>query len=206
MLDKEKMQKLEEFGGRSGLQIRNELAAVMQEQNGELLHAVSNYFDDVAKRKRRIADRVNHLQEQRKELENKIASYGPRLAAATISGDSGEMDAIQRELADMEADKAALSSQIELLGGVSVCGDESIFHYADELAKTTETAHSEIMADFRELMGFAQKQRELWASVEDMSGIGEMSVPFGIVRERVSQMRKDFNEGKAAINSDLRRF
>lgn len=126
MIDREKLELLEKNGGAAGLKLRDELAAAMEEQVSGVSHAVAAYFDDVAQRKRRIADRVNDLRKQREDLENRIAAYGPRLASVTISGDTETMNTIRRELADMEANKAALSSQIELLGSVTVHGDEAI--------------------------------------------------------------------------------
>ena len=192
MIDREKLELLEKNGGAAALRLRDELTATIQEQVGGVSRAVSDYFDDVAQRKRRIADRVNDLRAQREDLETEIAAYGPRLADVTISGDTEAMNTIQRELADMEANKAALSSQIELLGGVAVHGDEGLFHRADELAEAMEREYGAIMADLQELVSFANKQIELWASVAKLSNVGGNIIPISSIRGRVTQMRQDF--------------
>lgn len=203
MIDREKLELLEKNGGAAGLKLRDELAAAMEEQVSGVSHAVAAYFDDVAQRKRRIADRVNDLREQREDLETEIAAYGPRLADVTISGDTEAMNTIQRELADMEANKAALSSQIELLGSVTVHGDEAIYHHADELAEAMEREYSGIAADLQELVAFANKQIELWTSVANLSTVGGNTVPVRSVRERVRQMRQDFQADETPLSGDF---
>lgn len=197
MIDREKLELLEKNGGAAALRLRDELTAAIQEQVGGVSRAVAAYFDDVAQRKRRIADRVGELREQREDLENRIAAYGPRLASVTISGDTEGMITIQRELADVEANKAALVSQIELLGSVAVHGDEGLFHRADELAEAMEREYGAIMADLQELVAFANKQIELWASVAKLSNVGGNIIPISSIRGRVTQMRQDFQTERA---------
>ena len=203
MIDRENLDLLEKNGGAAGLKLRDELTAAMEEQVSGVSRAVSAYFDDVAQRKRRIADRVAELREQRDDLKNRIAAYGPRLASVTISGDTEGMITIQRELADMEANKAALASQIELLGSVAVHGDEAIYHHADELAEVMEREYGAIMADLQELVSFANKQIELWASVANLSTVGGNIIPLSSIRGRVAQMRRDFQADETPLSGDF---
>ena len=123
-----------------------------------------------------------------------MAEYGPRLANATISGNSAALGVIQTELEGLESKKAAISAQIGLLSGVAVSGDEALFNEADEKARALAAFWTETQADLSALSAFASEQVTAWSQVARVSGLGGDILPRNAVFSRVDEMRRDFQE------------
>lgn len=196
MLDAKRMEKFKENGADAALKLRGELVTALQDRISETVQAVNAYFDSRRKSETAIASRVEELKEQEAALEAKVAGYGPRLAEATISGNSAALGVIQTELESLESKKAAISAQIELLSGVSVAGDEGLFTEADEKARDLAAFWSEVQIDLSTLSAFADGQIAVWAKVAKSSTIGGNIMPRKSVFDRVAEMRKDFEKGR----------
>ena len=196
MLDQKKIDCFKEHGGTAALELRGELAAALKDKISETLQAVNNYFSDRKEKEKAIAARIEELKDQQEELEAKVEDYGPRLAAATISGNSAALGVIQQELTSLEAQKAAIAAQIGLLSGVAVAGDEALFNRADEQARALDQFWQETSADLSALASFADEQANLWSQVANLSTLGGDIMPRSSISRCVMEMRQDFQEVK----------
>lgn len=196
MIDQVKMNQLKEHGGAAALELRGELTAALKDKISETLQAVNAYFLDRKEKEKAIASRVEELKEQRAALEAKVADYAPRLANATLSGDSADLENIQVELTNLEAQKSAIAAQIGLLSGVAVSGDKELFTAADEMARALDQFWMESMDDLSALSAFANSQITLWSQVANLSTLGGDIMPRRSVFGGVEEMRRDFQEAE----------
>ena len=65
------------------------------------------------------------------------------------------------------------------------------------------SVYTGILADLQELVSFANRQIELWASVANLSNMGGNTVPIRSVRDRVVQMRQDFQADETPLSGDF---
>lgn len=192
MLDRAKLDQIEEHGGAAALKYRDELGEGLQTAVNNTVKAVNNYFDNVKDKRAAIVDRVATLREECSRLDEQISSFGPALAEATISGNATALETIQRELAELEANKAATAAQIDLLEKVQIRGDEDLYRKAREAAKDMERVNRETMADLSALSTFADKQIDLWRQVPNFSTVSMNTVPLRSVLSRVADMQRDY--------------
>lgn len=194
MIDRKKMDRFKECGGAAALELRGEIIDALKRQINETVQAVNSYFSNKQEKAAAITDRIEKLKNQQEDLEAKVAEYGPRLAEATISGNSAALGVIQTELEGLESKKAAISAQIGLLSGVAVSGDEALFNEADEKARALAAFWTETQADLSALSAFASEQVTAWSQVARVSGLGGDILPRNAVFSRVEEMRRDFQE------------
>lgn len=192
MLDRAKLDQIEEHGGAAALKYRDELGEGLQTAVNNTVKAVNNYFDNVKDKRAAIVDRVATLREECSRLDEQISSFGPALAEATISGNAAALETIQRELAELEANRAATAAQIDLLEKVQIRGDEDLYRKAREAAKDMERVNRETMADLSALSTFADKQIDLWRQVPNFSTVSMNTVPLRSVLSRVADMQRDY--------------
>lgn len=197
MLDQKRMNQFRENGADAALKLRGELVTALQDRITGTLQAVNEYFASRRKSETAIADRIEALKGQKAELEAAVADYAPRLANATISGDSDTLEEIQTQLTGLEARKAATTAQIELLSGVAVTGDETLFNEANEKALALAAFWSSTQADLSSLSAFASEQITTWAKVAKVSDLGGDILPRKSVFDRVREMQEDFTKGSA---------
>lgn len=194
MIDRKKMDRFKECGAAAALELRGEMVSALKDRINETMKVVNSYFSDKQAKAAAITARIEELKDQQEDLEAKVAEYGPRLAEATISGNSAALGVIQTELANLEAQKAAVGAQIGLLSGVAVSGDEGLFHEADEKARALAALWTETQGDLSALSAFASEQVTAWSQVARVSGLGGDILPRNAVFSRVDEMRKDFQE------------
>ena len=194
MIDRKKMDRFKECGAAAALELRGEIVDALKCQINETVQAVNAYFSDKQAKAAAITARIEELKDQQEDLEAKVAEYGPRLANATISGNSAALGVIQTELEGLESKKAAISAQIGLLSGVAVSGDEALFNEADEKARALAAFWTETQADISALSAFASEQVSLWSQVANTSMLGGDLMPRNAVFSRVEEMRKDYQE------------
>lgn len=200
MLDQKKMDRFKECGGAAALELRGEIIDALKCQIDETVQAVNGYFADKKAKAAAIADRIEKLEDQKTELEERVDGYGPRLANATISSNSTDLGIIQQELTNLEAQKSAISAQIGLLSGVSVAGDEALFHEADEKARALAAFWTEVQNDLTALSAFSNEQVTLWSQVGRVGLLGGDILPRNAVFSQVDKMRNDFCEKEGANN------
>lgn len=192
MLDQKKMDRFKECGGSAALELRGEMVSALKDRISETVQAVNDYFNNRKEKEAAIAARIEELEDQKAEMEAKVDGYGPRLAEATISGNSAALGIIQQELTNLEAQKSAISAQIGLLSGVAVAGDEALFNEADEKARALAAFWTETQNDLTALSAFASEQVTAWSQVARVSGLGGDILPRNAVFSRVDKMRADF--------------
>ena len=192
MLDQKKMDCFKKHGGAAALELRGEMVSALKDRISETWQAVDSYFSDRKEKKAAIADRIEEREDQKAEWEERVDGYGPRLANATISGNSADLGVIQQELTSLESQKAAIAAQIGLLSGVAVAGDEALFNEADEKARALAAFWTETQADLSALSAFASEQVNAWSQVARVSGLGGDILPRNAVFSRVDEMRADF--------------
>lgn len=196
MIDQTKMNQFKEHGAAAALELRGEIATALKDRINATMQAVNVYFSDRKKRETAIADRIKALKDQKTELEELVADYAPRLANATLSGDSADLENIQVELTNLEAQKSAIAAQIGLLSGVAVSGDKELFTAADEMARALDQFWTESMDDLSALSAFANSQITLWSQVANLSTLGGDIMPRRSVFGGVEEMRRDFQEAE----------
>lgn len=196
MIDQTKMNQFKEHGAAAALELRGEIATALKDRINETMQAINVYFSDRKKRETAIADRIEALKDQKTELEELVADYAPRLANATLSGDSADLENIQVELTNLEAQKSAIAAQIGLLSGVAVSGDKELFIAADEMARALDQFWTESMDDLSALSAFANSQITLWSQVANLSTLGGDIMPRRSVFGGVEEMRRDFQEAE----------
>lgn len=194
MIDRKKMDRFKECGGAAALELRGEIVDALKCQINETVQAVNAYFNNRKEKEAAIADRIEELEDQKAELEERVDGYGPRLANATISGNSADLETIQAELTSLEAEKSAINAQITLLSGVSVAGDEALFNEADEKARALAAFWTETQGDLSSLSAFANEQVTLWSQVGRVALLGGDIMPRNAIFSRVDKMRQDFQE------------
>lgn len=196
MIDQTKMNQFKEHGAAAALELRGEIATALKDRINETMQAINVYFSDRKKRETAIADRIEALKDQKTELEELVADYAPRLANATLSGDSADLENIQVELTNLEAQKSAIAAQIGLLSGVAVSGDKELFIAADEMARALDQFWTESMDNLSALSAFANSQITLWSQVANLSTLGGDIMPRRSVFGGVEEMRRDFQEAE----------
>lgn len=193
MLDRARLDQMEESGAAAAMKYRAELEKAVQAVKNDTSHAVKSYFDNVKEKRQAISRRVEALRAECKDLEEEVSSFGPKLARATISGDGSALESIQREIAELEANKAAAAAQIDLLSAVHVTGDEDLYRKASELAVKLEAVNREVLAALSALAVFAEKQVSLWREVMNFSSVGAAAtLPASAILAEAEKMRQDF--------------
>ena len=150
--------------------VRDFFAELRQENQAitaEAQAAYDAYFADVRQREARIRQRVEALGQERDVLSEKIRTMRPALVAATVEGDTGTVSRIQGDMADIEAQKAALTAQIELLSDAKVPGSKELFQAADSKLKELRAANERYRVAVGAIHDFAGEQLELWERIED---------------------------------------
>lgn len=192
MLDENRMNQFKEYGGTAALKWRGELVEALKSRISDTLVSVNHYFEDRRKRESAISARVEKLREDLEQVQEEISSFGPGLAAATISGDDTALSDIQAQITQLEARKAAITTQIDLLSGAAVTGDKALFDQANEKAEALERFWNNTMADLSTLSSFASEQVQSWSTVSNIGSLGGEIIPRVSVNRQIEQMRKDF--------------
>ena len=129
--------------------------------------ACDAYFADVRQREARIRQKVEALVQERDTLSEKIHAMRHALVAATVEGDTDAVSRIQGDMADVEARKAALTTQIELLTGAKAPGSKELFQAAASKLEELRAANERYRAAVGAIHDFAREQLELWERIED---------------------------------------
>lgn len=150
--------------------VRSALEELRQENQAitaEARAAYDAYFADVRQREARIRQRVEALGQERDVLSEKIRTMRPALVAATVEGNTDMVSRIQSDMADIEAQKAALTTQIELLSDAKVPGSKELFQVADSKLEELRAANERYRDAVGAIHDFAREQLELWERIED---------------------------------------
>ena len=161
------LKKAKEHGAEAVRGALEELRQENQTITAEARAAYDAYFADVRQREVKIRQKVEALGQERDALSEKARAMRPALVAATVEGDTDTVSRIQGDMADIEAQKAALTAQIELLSDAKVPGSKELFQAADSKLKELRVANERYRAAVGAIHDFAREQMELWERIED---------------------------------------
>ena len=136
------LKKAKEHGAEAVRSALEELRQENQAITAEARAAYDAYFADVRQREAKIRQKVEALGQERDTLSEKILAMRPSLVAATVEGNTDMVSRIQSDMADIEAQKAALMTQIELLSEAQVPGSAELFQAADSMLKELPSSSS----------------------------------------------------------------
>lgn len=99
------------------------------------------YFADVERKEQAVATQIEKFKANIAKIDAQIKAVQPALVAATAQGDTTVLQKIQGKLADYEAQKAAIGTQIQLLQSASIKGSNELVRIADEKDKLLSDAN-----------------------------------------------------------------
>ncbi len=146
-----------------------ELEQWQEKVRQEAIAAYDDYFNDVRQREYKAEQRITDLTKQESDIKAKIAAMQPGLVDATISGDAGAFDRRRDAMADLEARRAAIAYQLQLLSDAAVPGDRVLFEKAEAKYRAFGTAVSQYQENFSAIWEFACQQKEIWSKICDDS-------------------------------------
>lgn len=163
--------------------------------------ACENYLADLEKRKNAITKRINSFYDEIDKIENTIKSLQSDFVNATVTSNTETSKAIQKEISDLETQKQALISQIDVLSSAHISGDTELYVEVltkGELLSEANIQYRENIAKIHEL---AKLQEEGWHKIsEDTVSM----FPFGANNpkyEKVLTLHKNMNPTEE--NSDI---
>lgn len=130
--------------------------------------ACSAYFSDVEQRKERLEARIAALQEQAGALAADAEQVKPALVRASVEGDDRGVMKIQEELANIEAKRAAVVDQIEMLENAAVPGNDDLYKAALTKNDELEEAISKLEDVERAMRKYAAEQISAWTKIREL--------------------------------------
>ena len=105
----------------------DELKSISIAASKDAKAAEDAYYANARKKEEKVAARVAKLNEQRIALQAKIGEYKYPLTNATANGDTDALDKIRSAMRALEAEKAQVVSEIELLESAYIRGDDTLY-------------------------------------------------------------------------------
>lgn len=128
-------------------------------------NACNTYFAGVTERENAVRQKLADLRGQQKSITARIEAMGPMLAKSTIAGDNKVLAQIQSDMTDLEAQRAAASTQIELLLSTRFPQDAELYDSAAAYWNAEATVLKNINEARQVLCAYAQEQVAIWQSV-----------------------------------------
>lgn len=129
--------------------------------------AYKAYFADVEQKEAKVKRRIAELTQRRESIKAKIAAIQPGLVTATVSGDTEAFDRMQNDLADLEAQKAAMTTQIEILSGAPLPGDAELYRAAVAKFERKREVAQQFREETEAIRDFAREQAKAWEGIKD---------------------------------------
>ena len=146
-----------------------ELAQQNKEVTATAQHMCDLYFADVRLREKGIRDKVATLEKQMTELDAQIRGMQAAVVDAAGTGDADTFAQVQDKLAKIEARKAAVSTQINMLKAAHVRGSEALYQAACDAYSSLAKANSAYEKALDEINLVVKKQAEVWKELEEKS-------------------------------------
>lgn len=89
--------------------------------------AEKNYFANVERKKEKVSSRIAELNGRRSAIETQYDALKYPLTTAMANEDTEELAKIRSDMKSLEAEKARVASEIELLQNVCVRGDDDLY-------------------------------------------------------------------------------
>lgn len=141
--------------------------------------ACQAYMDDAKEREAKVKQRLDDLARQETGIKAKISAMQPGLVDTTVSGDTKAFNRLQDELANLEAQRAAIATQIQLLSSAQVPGDPKLYKAAEAKCESGEQAIAQMLPEFKCIKSFVREQAEAWRKLDEelLSDYFYVSVP-----------------------------
>lgn len=138
-----------------------------QQSRQEAKAARQAYFTDVEEKDAKMKRRIAHLAQQEAEIKAKISAMQPGLVNATVAGDSEAFDRIQNDLVGMEAQRAAVATQIQLLSGAPLPGDLKLYKAAETQCGDSDEVTQRCQTELEDIKAFVREQAKAWDRLSD---------------------------------------
>lgn len=143
--------------------------ADLRQKAGEYQAASNNacdtYFTGVTERENAVRQRLADLRGQQKNITARIEAMGPMLAKSTVAGDHNALARIQSDMTDLEVQRVAVSTQIELLLSTPFPQNAELYDSAAAHQNIEVTVLKNINKARQALCTYAQEQAAIWQSV-----------------------------------------
>ncbi len=179
-----------------------ELAQQNKEVTATAQHVCDLYFADVRLREKGIRDKVAALEKQMTELDTQIRGMQAAVVGAAGTGDADTFAQEQDKLAKIEARKAAVSTQINMLKAAHVRGSDNLYQAACDAYSDLAKANSAYKKTLDEINLIAKKQAEVWKELEDKSESSTWSASTGHISYKRGKVR-DFERVREHYNAQL---
>lgn len=103
---------------------------IVREHEAAAGSAIDAYYAGAVKVEDTVKQRLNALTAQQRRINSEISAMGPALTQATISGDNAQLKQIQAKLSELEVQKAATATQIEMLSASQFPNDTRLYKEA----------------------------------------------------------------------------
>lgn len=178
--------------------------ADLRQKAGEYQAASNNacdtYFAGVTERENAVRQKLADLRDQQKSITAKIEAMGPMLAKSTIAGDNKVLAQLQSDMTELEAQRAAVSTQIELLLSTQFPQDAELYDSAAAYRNVEDTVLKKINEARQALCTYAQEQAAICQNVYEEAA---RSIATDTKR-RFEAVQNDFNS-KETIQERLSR-
>ena len=179
-----------------------ELAQQNKEVTATAQHMCDLYFADVRLREKGIRDKVATLEKQMTELDAQIRGMQAAVVDAAGTGDADTFAQAQDKLAKIEARKAAVSTQINMLKAAHVRGSEALYQAACDAYSSLAKANSAYEKSLDEINLVVKKQAEVWKELEEKSESSTWSVSTGHISYKRGKVR-DFEKVREHYNAQI---
>ena len=139
--------------------------------------AYQAYFADVEQREAKVKQRLAGLAQQEEEIKRKITAMQPELVNATVSGDTDTFNRIQDALADLEAQRAAVATQVQLLSSALLPGDLELYKAAEVQHRACAKAIEQCESALKIIDEFVREQTKAWGSLKRELGFIQFYTP-----------------------------
>ena len=140
--------------------------ATVRTNNEPLCQEVDNasnaYFADVTVRENRIKEQIADLKNRKQAISNTLEDMRPHFVNATTEGDKDKIEELQKHMADLKAEEAALNTQIEFLYTTPITGNQELFNAATELNNKLKKNSEDFRVVYRSLIKIAEYWQRVW--------------------------------------------
>lgn len=138
-----------------------------QQSEREADAAYRAYFSDVEAREAKVKRRLDDLAQQEAGIKAKISAMQSGLVDATVSGDTDAFNRLQNKLADLEAQRAAVATQMQLLSGAQLPGSLELYKTAEVKCDAWEKTITQWRSELEKIRDFAREQAKAWDRLVD---------------------------------------
>lgn len=144
-----------------------ELKRQGQQSRQEAKAACRAYFADAEEKEAKVKRRLDNLAQQEAGIKAKISAMQPGLVDATVSGDTNAFNRLQDELADLEAQRAAVATQMQLLSSAKLPGNLDLYKAAEAQCDVSDEVSQRCQTELEKIKAFVREQAKVWDRLSD---------------------------------------